>query len=25
LNEDTMILSATTASKNPKENLDFFP
>ena len=25
LNDDTMILSATTASKNPKENLDFFP
>ncbi|MBL7488984.1 polyribonucleotide nucleotidyltransferase [Frankia sp. AgB1.9] len=22
---DTMVLSATTASKNPKENLDFFP
>jgi polyribonucleotide nucleotidyltransferase len=25
LNDDTMVLSATTASKNPKENLDFFP
>jgi polyribonucleotide nucleotidyltransferase len=25
LNDDTMILSATTASKNPKDNLDFFP
>jgi polyribonucleotide nucleotidyltransferase len=23
--DDTMILSATTASKNPKESLDFFP
>ncbi|WP_045876072.1 polyribonucleotide nucleotidyltransferase [Pseudofrankia sp. DC12] len=22
---DTMVLSATTASKNPKDNLDFFP
>jgi polyribonucleotide nucleotidyltransferase len=25
LDEDTMVLSATTASKKPKENLDFFP
>ncbi|WP_344247891.1 polyribonucleotide nucleotidyltransferase [Actinocorallia libanotica] len=25
LDDDTMILSATTASKRPKENLDFFP
>jgi polyribonucleotide nucleotidyltransferase len=25
LNDDTMILSATTASKKPKDNLDFFP
>ncbi len=25
LGEETMILSATTASKRPKENLDFFP
>ncbi len=25
LGDDTMVLSATTASKNPKENLDFFP
>jgi polyribonucleotide nucleotidyltransferase len=25
LDDDTMILSATTASKNPKDNLDFFP
>ncbi|MGJ6960894.1 polyribonucleotide nucleotidyltransferase [Streptosporangium sp. G11] len=25
LDDDTMVLSATTASKNPKENLDFFP
>ncbi len=25
LDDDTMLLSATTASKNPKENLDFFP
>jgi polyribonucleotide nucleotidyltransferase len=25
LNDDTMVLSATTASKNPKDNLDFFP
>jgi polyribonucleotide nucleotidyltransferase len=25
LNDDSMILSATTASKNPKDNLDFFP
>jgi polyribonucleotide nucleotidyltransferase len=25
LDDDTMILSATTASKNPKEHLDFFP
>ncbi len=25
LDDDTMILSATTASKKPKENLDFFP
>jgi polyribonucleotide nucleotidyltransferase len=25
LNDDTMLLSATTASKNPKDNLDFFP
>jgi len=25
LNDDSMVLSATTASKNPKENLDFFP
>ena len=25
LDDDTMILSATSASKNPKENLDFFP
>ncbi|WP_066364977.1 polyribonucleotide nucleotidyltransferase [Herbidospora mongoliensis] len=25
LDDETMILSATTASKNPKENLDFFP
>ena len=25
LNDDTMILSATTASKNPKDQLDFFP
>jgi polyribonucleotide nucleotidyltransferase len=25
LDDDTMVLSATTASKKPKENLDFFP
>ncbi|HET7312057.1 MAG TPA: polyribonucleotide nucleotidyltransferase [Mycobacteriales bacterium] len=25
LNDDTMVLSATTASKNPKDQLDFFP
>ncbi|GAA3164311.1 polyribonucleotide nucleotidyltransferase [Planomonospora alba] len=25
LDEETMVLSATTASKSPKENLDFFP
>jgi polyribonucleotide nucleotidyltransferase len=25
LDGDTMLLSATTASKNPKDNLDFFP
>ncbi len=25
LNEDTMVLSATTVSKHPKEQLDFFP
>jgi polyribonucleotide nucleotidyltransferase len=25
LDEDTMLLSATTASKHPKEQLDFFP
>ncbi len=25
LDEDTMVLSATTASKNPKEQFDFFP
>ncbi len=25
LDDDTMILSATSANKNPKENLDFFP
>ena len=25
LDEDTMLLSATTASKNPKDQLDFFP
>jgi polyribonucleotide nucleotidyltransferase len=25
LGDDTMLLSATTASKNPKDNLDFFP
>jgi len=25
LDEETMILSATSASKNPKDNLDFFP
>ncbi len=25
LDEETMLLSATTASKNPKEHLDFFP
>ncbi|GAB3457431.1 polyribonucleotide nucleotidyltransferase [Streptomonospora sediminis] len=25
LDDDTMVLSATTASKRPKENLDFFP
>ena len=25
LDEDTMLLSATTAGKNPKEQLDFFP
>jgi polyribonucleotide nucleotidyltransferase len=25
LDEDTMLLSATTASKNPKDNFDFFP
>ncbi|MDQ1684733.1 MAG: polyribonucleotide nucleotidyltransferase [Frankiaceae bacterium] len=25
LNGDTMVLSATTASKNPKDQLDFFP
>ncbi len=25
LDDDTMILSATTASKSPRENLDFFP
>ncbi|GGS46494.1 polyribonucleotide nucleotidyltransferase [Planobispora rosea] len=25
LDDETMVLSATTASKSPKENLDFFP
>src|SRR5437868_745370 len=25
LDSETMVLAATTASKNPKENLDFFP
>jgi polyribonucleotide nucleotidyltransferase len=25
LDDDTMVLSATTASKKPKDNLDFFP
>ncbi|MDH2425194.1 polyribonucleotide nucleotidyltransferase [Sphaerisporangium sp. TRM90804] len=25
LDDETMVLSATTASKNPKESLDFFP
>ena len=25
LDDDTMLLSATTAGKHPKENLDFFP
>lgn len=25
LDEDTMLLSATSASKNPKDNFDFFP
>ncbi|MCX2732943.1 polyribonucleotide nucleotidyltransferase [Saccharopolyspora sp. NFXS83] len=25
LDDDTMLLSATTASKHPKDNLDFFP
>ncbi|MGW0071187.1 polyribonucleotide nucleotidyltransferase, partial [Streptosporangium sandarakinum] len=25
LDDETMVLSATTASKHPKENLDFFP
>ena len=25
LNDDTMVLSATTASKNPKDQFDFFP
>src|ERR1700726_137570 len=25
LDDETMLLSATTASKNPKEQLDFFP
>src|SRR6478736_7305736 len=25
LDDDTMLLSATTASKHPKEQLDFFP
>nr|WP_221474068.1 polyribonucleotide nucleotidyltransferase [Planomonospora venezuelensis] len=25
LDDETMVLSATTASKNPKDNLDFFP
>ena len=25
LDDETMVLSATTASKQPKENLDFFP
>jgi polyribonucleotide nucleotidyltransferase len=25
LDDDTMVLSATTASKRPKDNLDFFP
>src|SRR5919201_2364156 len=25
LDEDTMVLSATTASKHPKDQLDFFP
>ena len=25
LDEDTMLLSATTASKNPKDQFDFFP
>jgi polyribonucleotide nucleotidyltransferase len=25
LDDDTMVLSATTASKNPKDQLDFFP
>ena len=25
LDDETMVLSATTVSKNPKENLDFFP
>ncbi|MDP3968392.1 MAG: polyribonucleotide nucleotidyltransferase, partial [Nocardioides sp.] len=25
LDDDTMLLSATTAGKHPKDNLDFFP
>ncbi|MGA1668354.1 MAG: polyribonucleotide nucleotidyltransferase, partial [Candidatus Nanopelagicales bacterium] len=25
LDDDTMVLSATTASKQPKEHFDFFP
>src|SRR5690606_25815800 len=25
LDDDTMVLSATTASRNPKDQLDFFP
>ena len=25
LDDETMVLSATTASKHPKDNLDFFP
>ncbi|HEX4358639.1 MAG TPA: polyribonucleotide nucleotidyltransferase, partial [Pseudonocardia sp.] len=25
LDDETMLLSATTASKHPKDNLDFFP
>ena len=25
LDDETMVLSATTVSKHPKENLDFFP